>query len=71
MSPQTIKNVTGTGSCSLCDDVGLVALDRVDVFDGHEYASWAAPCSWCEEGERRRISVAKWRRSWRDQEVAA
>jgi hypothetical protein len=67
-----IENITSFGSCEQCDDTGVVPVELVQVFDGHEYDRWAGTCACCQEGQRRRSSWVRRRRSWRyDCEVAA
>ncbi len=66
-----IRNITSFGSCETCDDSGVVAVDLELVFDGRSYDRWAGICDRCEEGERRRVSWARRRCSWRYDERGA
>jgi hypothetical protein len=70
-NPRARRNVSSFESCERCDDTGTVPVELERVYDGHVYTAWAAACPDCEEGERRRVSWARRRESWRFAEEAA
>lgn len=48
-------NITGTDTCPICQDDGIIELLGTITVHGVTYSRGSTTCKWCEEGLRRYV----------------